>query len=77
MSGMILGCIVETILVLAQGAVQGQCSVDSNKPGVTLRRNEGMVEFWNAELVFTGIRHWENRHPACSVSAQAGCLCSQ
>ena len=23
------------------------------------------------------MRHWENRHLACSFSAQAGCLCSQ
>jgi hypothetical protein len=36
-----------------------------------------MVENWNIGSVVIGIRHWENRHLACSLSAQAGCLCSQ
>jgi hypothetical protein len=36
-----------------------------------------MMEYWTNESVGTDVRHWENRHLACSFSAQAGCLCSQ
>jgi hypothetical protein len=36
-----------------------------------------MAEYWNNESIVTGGSHRENRHLACSVRAQAGCLCSQ